>query len=226
MAPTARMTAIIANVQNTYNAVSSTTFDSNVITNYVNRGLQDVARKGYFLKETTIDVTLGETSVSLITGTTPPISDLLEVKAIWSADTNSSPQFIICQSYGELMEFQNQNSLSTSTTLKIGIMILNNMLYVQPEPTVTFTDALTVFHSYIPADVSIGGTPTDPPTPASFDEGLEFYVCYRQAMRDMNRQKADQRIITFKGLWDSAVRDLMSAGAGTDSTFQAARWGR
>lgn len=208
MAPTARMTNIIANVRDFVQAISEDGFSDAQITRNVNAAVYEVARAGYFKTETTIDLPASTTELDLLDAGVLP--DLIEVYAVYGNPDVTSVAAVFCESYRQFLQYKQQYARTSST--RTFLFAHNTNLHIWPASSVLVADALVVWHSHNVDEIDIGAVPTDPPFPAHFDRALEFYAAKLKFMSAIDTKLADRSVTLFGSEWEKRKNELLAQG--------------
>lgn len=210
-----RVGSIIADVLGLANDNNTTdTFVTQTqILGFINDCTKEIVEQlKYWKTHTNITVTANVDPIDLIAA----IPNLYEIYNLrWLPTTYGWNQNMLAISTeGQLQGLRQVYQQQQPPGQALGYYIQSNMLYLVPVFTQTVTNAIEIYHSYIPADMDGSAGNCTPPLPATFDKSVYVPFCRAQySLVDRTGQTAEGDFQKYMSLFQQGIRRL--AGQGT-----------
>jgi len=203
MADHARMTNILAHVQQEFNDTSGTIITSSNIVTLLNGCQQEIAERGYWVKTATTNIVASQSEYALTT----LFTDLLKVLGVWYYDSEDA-EWIKClplSSYEAFADLQEDGTDSSARPYRY--FIENRTLMLWPTPSAAVTNGLKVRYEYMPTAFS--DLSAAPSTPNSHDRVYEAYVLMKKYAQDKTRPQGDTTLKQYAMEYEMWMRRLI-----------------
>jgi len=203
MADHARMTNILAHVQQEFNDTSGTIITSSNIVTLLNACQQEIAQRGYWIKSANTNIVASQYEYALTT----LFTDLLKVLGVWYYDSDDSlyKEAVPCSTYDTYAYLREGGTSSSARPYRYYIQYKTLMLWPTPDSAVT--NGLKVRYQYMPtAFTDLTAAPT---TPQSHDRIYEAFVLMRKYAQDKTRPQGDIALRQYAMEYEMWMRRLI-----------------
>lgn len=171
----------------------------------------DIAKRGYFSKQTTINAVADQYEYDLQS----LISDIVEIETIrWHA----SPYDMVNLTWQEYDTLYRKSDYTGD--YPYWWTMVDNNLWVVPAPEVNTSDAFAITHTYQPTAFNITDSYT-PATPEVYDDVYVFGVLWQWHLRDIQGNPSAARVApTWDAFYLEKVQDLIRQGLNKPVVFK------
>ena len=205
---------IIESVRDLLNEAGGGFVSDQFILRMMNRCQEDLAKEGYWRKESLAHCAAGSDHIDLLSA----LPDYEEVFQVYYSDRK-----IPLVPLNSLREFEQLRCSSAQSGAPESYVVQNDVLYFWPQPSADLNPGFRVFHSYLPGEIGCADSTCDPAIPKSLDIVFVYFVLKHAFLRDRHAPGADLKYQEYSLLYDAEKNKLLGRNAPARLGLRASR---
>lgn len=198
-----RMASIISAVRDLFNEAQGGLITDEFIVRATNRCLIDLAGENYWRRESWVPSMSGKATTNLL-DYLPDFQDVHQVT--YSGDTGPM------QSLGSFHRYLELRGNDEDCGRPAFFVIQNTVLHVYPSPSMSSASGYSVYHSYVPQELTCSPENPNPSIPRSHDSVFVYYALKESFLRDRHAPGADRKFREYSQLYEAAKQKLLGEG--------------